>query len=444
MAQYDAEHRYMAGTDAELEIMRRERDEAVAARDAALEMVATFSHELRTPLTGILGMANLLLGAELTEDQQHYARIIWDTGSHLRRLIDDVVELSILESDGFRLEPAPACPAEIERGVFDIVAPEARKKRISLSWRLDSDLEGEFMLDAGRLRQVLINLLANAVRYTDEGSARIVASVEPDRTHKRCVVLTVTDTGIGMSEEVVSGLFNRFMRAGPPDRRGAGLGLAISRQIVELMDGRIDVESVPGQGSTFTVRLPFWPAVATGEADPPENAPVADSRENACSLDLLLVEDDDLNQMYFDTLLRTGGHRVTIAGNGREALAALETKTFDAVLMDIQMPVMDGIAATRAIRQLAGEKGKVPVIALTGGVDRQGGEVLKGPGFSGFLSKPIDIGELARVLSKVTGRPVNLPDYAAPVLDAPAPPPDASDAVEAFLEDTASFKVRGE
>ena len=168
-----------AGTDAELETLRRERDEAVAARESAFDMLATFTHELRTPMTGILGMANLLLGTALDDDQGHYASTIWQSGSHLRRLVDDVVELSTLESGGFRLESAPDCPAEIVRGVLDIVSPEARKKKIGLSWQVDYELEGDFLLDAGRLRQVLLNLTANAIRYTDKGSVSIMASVEP-------------------------------------------------------------------------------------------------------------------------------------------------------------------------------------------------------------------------------------------------------------------------
>lgn len=424
----------MAETDDEREDLRRERDDAIAAREAALDMLATFTHELRTPLTGILGMANLLLGTGLNEDQRHYARTIWDTGSHLRRLVDDVVELSLLESDGFRLETAPACPAEIVRGVFDIVAPEARKKRLALSWRIDATLEEEFAIDAARLRQVLLNLIANAIRYTDEGSVKVIGSAEPDADHGTCAVFTITDTGIGMSDEVVTALFTRFMRAGPPDRRGAGLGLAVTRHIVELMNGRIEVDSAPGQGSRFSVTVPLPPALEADAMGGHDGNSVAASPGNASSLDLLLVEDDDLNQMYFNTLLRAGGHRVTIAGNGEEALTAIDEKTFDAVLMDIQMPVMDGIAATCAIRRLPGEKGRVPVLALTGGVDRQGSQAQKAAGFSGFLSKPIDIGDLARALSAATGRPVTLPDYSVSVLDAPSPPAGAEDAVERFLD----------
>jgi len=439
LAKYNAEKKFIAGTNGELEILRRERDEAVAAREAALDMLATFTHELRTPLTGILGMANLLLGTRLGEDQEHYARTIWETGSHLRRLVDDVVELSMLESDGFRLETAPACPAEIVRGVFDIVAPEARKKRLALSWRIDSDLEGEFALDAARLRQVLLNLLANAIRYTDRGSVKVIASVEPDAGHGSCAVFTVADTGIGMSEEVRAGLFSRFMRAGPPDRRGAGLGLAISRHIVELMEGRIDVESVQGRGSRFSVTVPLLPPGEAASVGCQGGRSVVVRPENGSRLDLLLVEDDELNQMYFETLLRAGGHRVTTASNGREALAAAGDKIFDAILMDIQMPVMDGIAATGAIRGLPGEKGRVPVIALTGGVDRQGGRSHKDAGFSGFLSKPIDIGELSRALSEATGQRVVLPDYAVSRLDVPPPLPGASEAVEALLDDLDKF-----
>jgi len=424
-----------AGDGSVLEALRRERDAAVAARDEAFDMLVNFTHEMRTPLTGMYGMANLLLGTELGEDQEHYARTIFNTGSHLRRLLDDVIELSILESDGFRLEPAPACLSQVVQDATDIVTPEARRKRISLSWQIDCELEDDFLVDAARLRQVLLNLAANAIRYTDKGSVRIVAGVESDPAGDRCLHLVVADTGLGMSAETVTGLFDRFMRAGPADRRGAGLGLAISRQIVELMGGRIQVESTPGEGSRFTVTMPLPPTAMTAQTNDGESVDAAP--ESAGSLDLLLVEDNDLNQIYFSTLLRAGGHLVTVAANGREGLAEARRKLYDAVLMDVQMPIMDGIAATRAIRALPDDWGKVPVIALSGGVDRRHKGLHEGVGFTAFLPKPVDTGELARTLSSATGKAVFIPDFAVPAPDALPPSSGAEEAVAAFLEKTA-------
>lgn len=422
-----------AGDDAALAALRRERDEAVAAREAVLDMVASFTHELRTPLTGILGMTNLLLGTELSEDQSHYARTVWESGNHLRRLVDDVVELALLASEGFRLEPAPAVPGDVIRGVLDIFEPEAAKKKLGLFWQIACEFEDAFLIDAARLRQVLLNLVANAIRYTDQGSVRIDAAVERESADGLMAVFTIADTGIGMSDEVQASLFARFTRAGPPDRRGAGLGLAISRQIVELMGGRIEVESIPGQGSRFLITVPLVRSsapVGAGVETESVELPVA-----TASLDLLLAEDDDLNQMYFETLLRAGGHRVTVVGDGKKALDAVRERGFDAVLMDIQMPVMDGATATREIRKLPGDRGKIPVIALSGGVDRQGGTAFQDAGFTQFLTKPLENADLAKALTKATGRPVYIPDYSINTPNVPSPPEGAIRAVEAFLDD---------
>ncbi len=423
-----------AGDAADLAALRRERDEAVAALETVLDMVATFTHELRTPLTGILGMTNLLLGTELGEDQSHYARTVWESGNHLRRLVDDVVELALLASDGFRLEPAPAVPGEIIRGVLDIVEPEARKKKLGLFWQISCEFEDSFLIDAARLRQVLLNLAANAIKYTDQGSVRIDAAVERESADGLMAVFTIADTGIGMSDEVQASLFARFTRAGPPDRRGAGLGLAISRQIVELMGGHIEVESIPGQGSRFLFTVPL--ARSTAPAGPSVETGSVEFPVATTSLDLLLAEDDDLNQMYFETLLRAGGHRVTVVGDGKEALEAVRERGFDAVLMDIQMPVMDGATATREIRKLPGDRGEIPVIALSGGVDRQGGTTFQDAGFTHLLTKPLENADLAKALTKATGRPVYIPDYSINTSNVPSPPKSAIRAVEAFLDDT--------
>ena len=203
------------------------------------------------------------------------------------------------------------------------------------------------------------------------------------------------------------------------------------------MGGRIEVESSPGQGSRFLITVPLARSNAPAQSGATNELPVA-----TASLDLLLAEDDDLNQMYFETLLRAGGHRVTVVGDGKAALEAVRERSFDAVLMDIQMPVMDGATATREIRKLPGERGEIPVIALSGGVDRQGGTTFQDAGFTHFLTKPLENADLAKALTKATGRTVYIPDYSIDTSDVPPPSASAGKAVEAFL-DTAVIPETG-
>jgi len=370
-------------------VARAARARAQAASQAKSEFLATMSHEIRTPLNSILGFADLLGATEpLTPEGRRKVDLIAGAGDSLVTLVDDILDFSRLEAGRIKLNPAPVRPAALLRQVVEIVAPEAAAKGLALTVAIDTDETAAHALDESRLRQVLLNLLNNAVKFTPAGgvTARLTASGETLR-------FEIADTGVGVAAEHQPRLFQRFYQADSSISRtfgGAGLGLAICQALVELMDGRIGVDSVLARGSTFWVTLPAAPVAAEPASDD-EQAPTAAAR-------ILLVDDHPMNRELGSAMLVLAGCDVRLAEDGDEAVRIAAAHDFDVILMDIHMPRMDGVAATVAIRALEGPRGRTPIIALTADVMPQQVERCRRAGMVDHIAKPIDRDTLYRVV----------------------------------------------
>jgi signal transduction histidine kinase/ActR/RegA family two-component response regulator len=370
---------------------RAARARAQAASQAKSEFLATMSHEIRTPLNSILGFADLLGATEpLTPAGRRKVDLIARAGDSLVTLVDDILDFSRLEAGRLHLNPAPVSPAALLRQVAEIVAPDAAAKGLSLAVEIAADETALHALDEIRLRQVLLNLLNNAVKFTPAGGvlARLTVSGETLR-------FEIADTGVGVAPEHQPHLFQRFYQVDGSIRRtfgGAGLGLAICKALVDLMDGQIGVDSVENRGSTFWVTLPAAPAAAeVTVAVNDEDRPVAAAR-------ILLVDDHPMNRELGLAMLVLAGCDVELAEDGDEAVRIAATRDFDMILMDIHMPRMDGVAATEAIRALEGPRGAVPIIALSADVMPHQVERCRRAGMVDHIAKPIDRDTLYRVV----------------------------------------------
>jgi len=380
---------------------------AEAANRAKSEFLANMSHEIRTPLNGVLGMLQLLQQGADERERREYTGMAMDAGKRLLNLLNDILEFSRLEAGGEAPREDLCHLGAIFAEVGEILGFLARQKGLELAWELDSSVPGEILGDAARLRQVLFNLVGNAVKFTAKGSVRVTAWAggAAERPRSRRLHLEVADTGIGIADAQAGLIFERFTQSdGSRTRRyeGAGLGLAIVRRIVTLLGGGICVDSRLGEGTTMHVELPLRlpdPAAAgagpaAADAEPPAGAPAGRP------LHVLVAEDDAINQLSLRAMLRQLGHTCVTAGDGRQAVEALRREAFDCVLMDIQMPELDGVAATRLIRAMSDPPGRagVPIIALTAYALPGDREKFLAAGMDGYLSKPLQMEDLARTL----------------------------------------------
>ncbi|MEI6559495.1 MAG: ATP-binding protein [Rhodospirillaceae bacterium] len=401
------------------DVKRAERA-AEAANQAKSEFLAMMSHEIRTPITGVLGMADLLRRTPLNAEQTSYLNTLSSATRTLLVILNDILDISKIEAGKLELETIAFNMHEIVRDIVVLNRSDVDAKNLAVAMDIAPEVPETVVGDPARVRQILQNLFSNAVKFTDSGGVHLRVSLAGQDGTRVVLMVEVRDTGIGIDPGRRDRLFQPFSQLDPSSSRrfgGTGLGLVISRRLVELMGGEIGVDSAAGKGSRFWftlgLELPSGPlAAAAGRAAPAALPPRP--------LRILLAEDNRINQMLVSAMLRKSGHQVEMVENGRLALAAVQVAAFDVVLMDMQMPEMDGSEATRAIRALPPPLCRIPILALTADVLPEHRERFFKAGINDLVGKPIDWAVLATALEQHVPRIESEP---VPVPDAPPPPP---------------------
>jgi signal transduction histidine kinase/DNA-binding response OmpR family regulator len=386
------------------------KDAAEAAARAKTNFLAVMSHEIRTPLNGVIGAAQAMRSTSLGESQARYLETISSCGDALLMLVNDILDFSRLEAAGVALQEAACDPAEVLRAAFLVTKAAGEAKGLDMALEGLDDLPPAIVADAARLRQALINLLGNAVKFTSGGGVALIAEVSGEAggpAHARRLRLSVRDTGIGVSEGALERVFDKFEQESANIQSlygGAGLGLAITRAIIEAMDGRVGVVSQQGEGSTFWLEIPLI------EADDGSALALAKAAADAAVLSpahcrpqrILVAEDVATNQLVIEATLTALGHSVAIVGDGAAALARAQCEEFDLIMLDMRMPKMDGLEAARALRALGGAFATIPIIALTANAFGQDREACAQAGMDAFLSKPFNYREMSSLIARLT------------------------------------------
>ncbi|NKB55729.1 MAG: PAS domain S-box protein [Alphaproteobacteria bacterium] len=386
------------------EELKAAKEEAERVADAKSDFIAVISHEVRTPMNGVLGMARLMLEQPLLEEQRSQVQTIVESSEALLTILNDLLDVSKLEAGKLELETVPFATRSLITDTANVMASRAKEKGLTLELKVAPGMPHALLGDASRLRQILLNLLSNAIKFTDRGKVTVAARGMETLSGAFKLVLSVTDTGIGIPRDEAGKLFSPYFQAAVDvnrERGGTGLGLSICRQLAALMGGEVTLESTLGEGSTFTLAVPL---------EVTDDAPLRAAKgarqlgmtADGPRLRILMVEDNPINRKVAEGLLAKQGHKVFTAENGQEALKRIaEDDPYDIVLMDRHMPVMDGIEATKRIRAIDGPESTIPIIALTAAATPREIETCLESGMNDVVTKPIDPAQLKDALLRV-------------------------------------------
>lgn len=381
-----------------IDLLVNTREESEQANRAKSDFLAMMSHELRTPMNGVLGMLQLLETTEMTQEQAEYSALATESTEHLLKVINDILDFSRIERDAVELESIPFNVLELIQSSIQVFQHSAQQRGLQLLQQTQAGLEQiEVQGDPTRIRQILVNLLGNALKFTDEGSISINIQWQPLDNHVLWLTCTVKDTGIGISPAQLEHMFDAFQQADTSISRrygGTGLGLPIARTLAERMGGSLRAESVEQQGSLFTLEIPL--AFSQQTQKPVVEAPLI---SNANGHLVLLVEDNPVNQTVIEAMLRSLGYQVCLVGDGAQAVHKAENFAYSAILMDCRLPIMDGYEATRQIRLLPNQV-QTPIIALTANALQGDREICLTAGMNDYLAKPFKRVDLQRILQR--------------------------------------------